>query len=268
MTLPSIAAMAGQLVTRLRIQGAVLAALLLVGWAGERWAERAAATRTASGVSLGALAGFRAIAADVLWLRTYFAWERRDADAVRMLVASSAVIDPRPLAFWVEGARMLAYDVPQWELWLAPDAPAAVRNRIVEQHADAALRHLARARGHHPDRALLWIEAGNIHLNVRGDLEQATEAYRQASSRSDAPHYAARIYAELLRRRGKLAEAYAFLKELYPALDRITDPWERELASPDVVLSRIRDLEQMLGVESRVERSGSAETALNNACPE
>jgi hypothetical protein len=240
-------------VTKFRLHSVAVAALLLAGGLGHALARSAWAARhsaTGNAPSLGGLAGFRALAADVLWLKTYGAWERRDGEAIRLLIETVVAIDPRPLAYWVEGARMLAYDLAHWDVAAPPaesSVPLAVRQRAVEQHANIALHHLRRARALYPSRSVLWIEEGNIHLNVRGDIERAAEAYRQAALLPDAPYYAARIYAELLRRSGRLAEAHAWLTELHPRLTRIEDPWERELASPDIVLARIHELERELG---------------------
>ncbi|HEY0946391.1 MAG TPA: hypothetical protein VGD81_14030, partial [Opitutaceae bacterium] len=67
------------------------------------------------------------------------------------------------------------------------------------------------------------------------------------------PYYAARIHAELLRRMGRKREAYDWLVRLYPTLPRSRDGAPAsaamlEAAMPGVVLQRIRELEQELGV--------------------
>ena len=63
-----------------------------------------------------------------------------------------------------------------------------------------------------------------------------------ASQKPDAPYYAARIYAELLRREGRHEEAYTFLKQLYGALP--DDPY----AQKPIILDRIREIENTLRV--------------------
>ncbi len=88
----------------------------------------------------------------------------------------------------------------------------------------------------------MWIERANIELHRLHDLAAAAESYRQASQQPDAPYYAARIEAELLRRIGRKAEALACLTELYPRL-----PAADENAGAALVLSRIRSLEVELG---------------------
>ena len=65
----------------------------------------------------------------------------------------------------------------------------------------------------------------------------------------------ARIYAELLMRKlGRTAEAYAWLKQVYPTLPKVADPEKGiseflvESAMAPVVLSRIREMEQELNI--------------------
>ncbi|HEX2100801.1 MAG TPA: hypothetical protein VHF69_09065, partial [Candidatus Synoicihabitans sp.] len=65
---------------------------------------------------------------------------------------------------------------------------------------------------------------------------------------ADAPAYVGRVHAELLRRTDRPKEAYACLVALHARIQTLTHPLERELAMPDVVLARIRELEAELGL--------------------
>jgi tetratricopeptide (TPR) repeat protein len=121
--------------------------------------------------------------------------------------------------------------------------PSAVRRRVVEEQACAALKYLDAARGCHPESAAVWVEMGNIHLYRRGDLVRAADCYRRAAESPNAPYYAARIHAELLCRLGRGREAYAWLCRLHPTL-----PDDDQAAMAGLVLRRIRDLEELLGV--------------------
>ncbi|HAQ58488.1 MAG TPA: hypothetical protein DCR32_05660, partial [Opitutae bacterium] len=56
------------------------------------------------------------------------------------------------------------------------------------------------------------------------------------------PYFAARIYGELLRRQGKDAEAYDYLKQLHHDLP--DDPY----AQKPIILDRIRELEEELKI--------------------
>jgi hypothetical protein len=199
-----------------------------------------------SGMSLAALGGFRALAADLLWLKTYGAWAACDPAATQALVRLVTTIDERPLRFWLNGARIMAYDVAAWRLQSerrGPDLPAEVRRRIVDEQARAALEYLADARCHHPESAALCIEIANLHLNRQADLAAAAAWYRLAAESPGAPYYAARIHAELLQRLGRQQEAYAWLCRIHPTL-----PAGEKEAMAALVLRRIRDLERTLQV--------------------
>ncbi|HVZ63256.1 MAG TPA: hypothetical protein VG936_01620 [Lacunisphaera sp.] len=185
---------------------------------------------------LAVLGGFRAAAAGACWLETDLAWERRDPAATRALIELTVAIDPRPLHFWLNGARMLAYDLPEWIT--DPVAPAAIGRRKRVAAAKEALVFLAKARAGHTDNAALWVEAGNLHLRGTGNLEEAARCYREAALRPGAPYYAARIHGELLRVLGRREEALAWLRGLLPTL-----PEGDAAAARELVLARIRALE-------------------------
>lgn len=207
------------------------------------------------GVTVGLLGGFRAIVADFFWIKTNAVWEDNDLPATQTFIKLVTAIDPRPLYFWQNGSRMIAYDMPNWRIMDEGgyDAvPQARQRRIDEEQSAVALKYLNEAFGHHPDAPLLHIEIANVHLNRLKDNAAAAEAYRKAAEQPGAPYYAARIYAELLRRMGRNAEAYAWLKQVYATLPKTVDPakgiteFQVETAMAPVVLSRIRELEQEL----------------------
>ncbi len=188
-----------------------------------------------SGGTLAVLGGMRTVLAGGFWLRTNLAWERRDASATTALLHLTVAADERPLTFWLNGARMIAYDLPQW----APaDAPVAVQQRNAGEQARTALAFLERGLRSHGPAAELYIEMANIHLHRLHDLENAARCYRLAAEQSGAPYYAARIHAELLRELGRPAEALAWLQLILPGLPR-DDPAARR----DVVIQRIKELE-------------------------
>lgn len=211
------------------------------------------------GISLGLLGGFRALAADLLWVRMNTAWERQDLPQTQSLILLATAIDPRPLYFWINGARMMAYDMPVWRNGSA-DLDGAMtedeKEAIDRQQAEIALEFL---NSHpRPDTGNAWIEIekGNILLWRLNDLEAAAEHYRRASAMEGAPYFAARIYAEFLKKLGRFQEAYDWLVELFPTL-----PSDQRDAMADVVLKRIRQLEKTLGIDEAerfrpAERSG------------
>jgi len=206
--------------------------------------------------SLGVLAGFRGLAADLAWLRGYMAWEQRDVAKTQTSIELAAALDGRPLCFWINGARIIACDMPAWEKEaLDPTAvhdPNLLRS-IEEKYAGRALAHLEKAMRRHPRNAALWIERANIEYGRLHDAAAAARSYRLAAESPHAPYYAARLHAEMLHRAGRSSEALLWLKELYPRL-----PKHIEAACSDVVLGRIHALEDELSVpmENRFIASG------------
>jgi hypothetical protein len=209
-----------------------------------RWRESNAAV--GQGLALGLLGGFRAVIADFLWLQTNACWEECDAAGTRRSLELVTAIDPRPLTFWLNGARMLGYDMPGWRVAALGGESvidAAIRQRIEEEQAQAALAFLARGLRAHPQHPLLLLEVANLHLHRRRDVAAAADLYRRAAEQPRAPQFAARIYAELLRQLGRDREAYAWLVALHPRL-----PTDEPAAAADLVLERIRTLEAKLAV--------------------
>lgn len=198
------------------------------------------------GVTVGLLGGFRAIVADLFWIRTNSIWEKNDLPGTQTSIKLVTAIDPRPIYFWLNGSRMIAYDMPNWRVDKAGgyDAvPDSVKRHFDEEQSSVAIAYLNDALSFHPDNPLLTLEIANVHLNRLKDLDTASRFYLKASGQKDAPYYAARIYAELLRRLGRKAEAYEFLKKLQPTL-----PPNDPMAQATVVLDRIRELEEELSI--------------------
>jgi tetratricopeptide (TPR) repeat protein len=197
------------------------------------------------GLVVGVLGGFRAILADFLWLRTNLVWEHRDRAKLDAMIRLVTTLDPRPEFFWLNGSRMIAYDVPHWRIREEGGyaAVSEARQKVLDrEQAEQAFELLDRALEFHPDAAKLYIEKAQIYLNRLKDDAQAAEWFLKGSQQPDAPYYAARIYAQLLRKMGKNKEAYDFLRDLYQQLPDV--PY----AQKDVILERIRELENTLEV--------------------
>lgn len=242
---------AGAAALVLGIAGWCVRPLEASAWANQVRAQPALEWRSVEGalgqgVSLGLLGGFRALAADLLWLRANASWERCDPAGTHAALALVAAIDPRPVGFWLNGARMIGYDMPYWRIdAMGGEAavPAPVVRRLMDEQARAAVAHLEKAFVHHPDEPLLHIEIANFQLQRLGDLAGATEHYRRAALQATAPYYAARVYAELLRRQGRERSALDWLVALHPTL-----PPENPYAMAADVLARIRALEEKLAL--------------------
>jgi len=228
------------------VGGAILSGLVVPQQASREEGGARLRESPGAGALFGWLGGFRALAADLLWLRMYAAWERRDLPGTQTLIRAVVAVDPRPAYFWINGARILAYDQPVWRIEAEGgyEAVSAERRRVIEvEQARLALRLLEEARGLHASAAAMWTEQANIELNKLGDLAAAAASFRRAWEQPAGPYYAARIHGELLRRMGRHREAYDWLCSLYPKL-----PPDDEAADAPLVLARIRELERVLAL--------------------
>lgn len=229
--------------------GGLAATGAALGWIVRPLAERNARRwRDTPAAAAGVLGGLRTLAADLTWLQAYANWERRDLAATDSLLRLTTALDPEPLYFWLNGARIMAYDLPVWRVMAEGGFAAVPRERqaqIEEQQVRRALAFLEQARVTHPRASALWIEEANLQLNRRHDLAAAAVAYRRAAEMPDAPYYAARIYAELLRRLGRKQEALAWLEGILPTL-----PANNEAAAVEVLAERIRGLRSELQTEA------------------
>jgi len=228
----------------LRPVAAPVCAALQAEAPGSCLASDAAASRQA--IVVGLLGGFRSTVADIAWLEACQHAEAHDLPGTESLLQLVTMIDPRPLYFWLNGARIMAYDMPDWRIAAEGGegtVAAAVQGRIRHEQAQRALVRLDEAMKFHPASAALWIERANIQLNRLGDLPGAAASYRRAWEQPGAPYFAARLHAELLRCLGRKADALAWLVQLHPQLPPTDDS-----ASAGLVLSRIRELERELGV--------------------
>ncbi len=106
----------------LAVAGAGLQLVVSPAWAGLREREPVLRPGTpnfadaGSSLVLAMAGGVRAVLADVTWLHMQLLWERRDWVATDLLLHSVAAIDPRPLYFWLNGARIIACDFPAWRI--------------------------------------------------------------------------------------------------------------------------------------------------------
>lgn len=198
------------------------------------------------GLVVGMLGGFRAIMADLLWIQANSVWGRKDRVELDAMFRLVTTLDPRPEFFWLNAARMTAYDIPNWRIReeggydLVPDWR---QSEIDREQAEQAFVLIREALEFHPDSPTLYLEIGQIYINRLDDAERAAPWFLKAWEQPGAPNFSARIYAELLRRQGKNEEAYDFLKSLYVEL-----PDDDPFAMKGVILERIRELEQTLRV--------------------
>lgn len=218
--------------------------LLSAGLAGEllRGADQLPATdgSAASGRrnSPAVFAGIKRAAAGLAWVGAYGRWHRRDAAAMTEAMEWAVQLDPETLLYWLDGARMMAYDVPAWYRDMSMSERAWQQLRR-EQLAEA-IAWLDRGREFHPEQSALPIEQAVLWWTVAKNARAAEQALAAAQDCADAPWFVARIRAEMLVRLDRPQEALALLRAELPRLDAMNP-----LAMRAVVEERIRDLSRL-----------------------
>lgn len=198
------------------------------------------------GLVIGLLGGFRTIIADMVFIRANVYWEKKDREKTEALINLTTAIDPRPMFFWLNGSRIMAYDIPIWRINEAGglDAvPKSVQDQIYNEQAQRGIDFIDRAGKYFPGDYRIPLEKAQIYNNKMKDKEKAAEYFLKAYRTEDGPYYTARIYAELLRQMKRDQEAYDFYRQLYAEL-----PDDDMRANKPVVLERIRELENELNV--------------------
>ncbi len=198
------------------------------------------------GILIGMFGGFRTLLADMLWLKGHTYWEKYDLPTTMTMINLTTTVDPRPMFFWINGARIIGLDMPVWrtrEEGDYEDLPESLILGIQQEQAERAIQLIDRALEYHPDRSTLYLEKGWFLLDRMKDMDAAAEQYLIGSKQHDSPPYAARIYAELLKRMGRKMDAYHYLRELYPTLS-----WDHYVERKEVVKERILELEEELNI--------------------
>ncbi|MDB4473371.1 hypothetical protein N9023_00045 [Opitutaceae bacterium] len=186
------------------------------------------------------IGGFRAFAADVKWIAAYQAWQNRDETRMKQELAWATRLAPGNVIYWLEGARMLGYDVAAWRRGDLVEADDI--SQINQTAFELARAHLSAGEVCHPERAALPIEEAVMQLRLVGNVASAEQALARAQQCADAPYFVARVRAELLIKLGREREALTLLESEIERLPR-SDP----RALVDVVEQRIMDLRLRLG---------------------
>lgn len=185
------------------------------------------------------LGGLREAAAGLKWVQAYGAWRDRDDAELASHLAWVARLDPEPLVYWLNGARMLAFDVAVWRMEQGPKNAGTIR----QQQLQAGLAWLETAATQHPGRSALPIEQAVLHWTVNRDVAAVEEALATAQACADAPPFVVRLRAEMMRRDGRLREALNLLQTERNRLTAEASPVELQ-----VLDRRITELEIQLGV--------------------
>ncbi|EDY84874.1 hypothetical protein VDG1235_4508 [Verrucomicrobiia bacterium DG1235] len=196
------------------------------------------------GITLAALGGYRNVAANFVWISMYGDWQYRRKSEVLEKMRLAVSLNPDSLYFWIDGSRIIANDMPVWQV--GDDFMESLFREgesvgVRKEFGEKALSFLDDAPERIAVQIPLLVEKGAICWRRLEDLDRALVYFERAVVQPEVPYYVCRVYAELLYRNGNVREAWEYLREHYETL-----PDNELSAMKPVVFSRIQELEKEL----------------------
>lgn len=196
------------------------------------------------GLSVAILGGYRNISANLVWVSMYADWQYRRKEDTLSKMNLAVALNPSSLFFWVDGARMIANDMPVWEVGDAAAGTLFETTDGIEvryRYGRTALDFLGRAPESIAVNSKVLREKAVIHWKKLDDLKGALIYFEQAVAQPNAPYYLSRVYAEILIKDGQINKAHTFLQEHFASL-----PDDDMRAMKSLVAKRIQDLTILL----------------------
>ncbi|MCH6255751.1 hypothetical protein MLD52_04285 [Puniceicoccaceae bacterium K14] len=193
------------------------------------------------GLSLAILGGYRSIAANLIWLDMNGSWEKQNINETLAKIELATATDPRALFFWLNGARVVANDMPAWVIanqGLDQEKHPNTVKALNLKFSEKALELIENGLVAHPGNFELMVDRAVIHWKKREDLEEAAKSFLEIATMPNSPYFAGRLYAELLVELGRTDDALSYLKSIYSSL-----PDDDIQAMKPFVAERIRQLE-------------------------
>ena len=190
---------------------------------------------------MAALSGFRALMADVLWIRAGAAFDQTAWPRMQLLLHSATQLQPRAELFWEMAHFHMAYDAATSVRSDERREPvSALRRKAELEYIRIGEAFLKDGLMFNPESSRLWERLGTLYGNKLHDHAAAAAAFSQAAQKPNAMSYLRRFSAyELAQVPGREREAYAQLRSLY---------LEGEAQRLPNLLFHIRKLEQKLAV--------------------
>ncbi len=195
------------------------------------------------------LSGFRSLIADLLYIKTYMAWEQ--TDWVRVLLYSRQVttLQPRSILFWDTAAWHMAWNASAAALRDPKQPKIALRLKAQREYLELGKNFLERGIEKNPDHPQLYEAMARLYRDKYNDHEHAAEFFEKAAAFSEAPGYVKRFAAyELAQCRGREEEAYDSLIALYSAGEQERLP---------TLIQRLTEIENKLDIpiEKRIPKT-------------
>ncbi len=192
---------------------------------------------------VAALSGFRALMADLLWIRAGSAFDKTEWPRMQMLLHAATQLQPRAVVFWEMAHFHMAYDAAHSMRLNVRQQPSSALRRSAElEYVRIGEDFLKEGIVFNPDSPTLWQRLGELYSRRKNDPARAAEAYAEAARKPGALTFLRRMSAyELAKVPGKEREAYERLRSLYlegeherlPNLLRLLQQLEEKLAVPE-----------------------------------
>ncbi len=165
---------------------------------------------------LAALSGFRAPAADALWIQAHTAWENTQWGRLALLLNNVVTLQPRCRMFWDTAAWHMAWNASVAAL-NDPDQPReALRVKAQREYFDLGKDFVERGIKNNPDSYELYQRMGFLQRDKYKNSCAAAEAFQKAAEFENAPAYLRRFAAyETARCPQKRWQGYKMLRDLY-----------------------------------------------------
>ena len=160
------------------------------------------------------LGGYRSLVADFIWIKSYVCWENKDIARCVSSMELACAIDPQMTMFWVQGASVIAFDIPHWQFERLPKKMQTDEKMELMRvrQARQAIAFIDKGLAMFPDSYELLIQKGQVAIGAKL-FDIAEQCYGKASELNDG-FYARRIYASLLEKNGKFSKAIPVLEKL------------------------------------------------------
>ncbi len=200
---------------------------------------------------LAALSGFRALVADILWIKAYTAFENAEWGRMSYLLETVTSLQPRSEMFWDLAHWHMAFNASAWAMHDADIPREALRVKAQQEFIEIGRDFLERGIRNNPDSSFLHERLGLLLQDKFKDPCAAAASFAEAAALPGATEYVKRFAAyELAKCPGREREAYEKLLALYR---------EGEQERKPTLVRLLTELEQTLGIpeEQRIYKTGA-----------
>lgn len=167
---------------------------------------------------VAALSGFRAVLADLLFIKAHIAWERTEWGRVLFLFRQVTALQPHVPLYWDTAAWHMAWNASAAALNDRSQPRQALRVKAQRDYFAIGKDFLERGIKNNPRNPKLYESMAMLYRDKYNDHAHASEFFRKASDCPGAPSYDKRFSAyELSYCEGWEPQAYIQLRRLYDA---------------------------------------------------